>query len=95
MPLTLNRLDAPLDPRYQLRKKGKGVILLKKNLIGTMIKGHRHSLGLTQIQFVELCNATEPTALRICHQSNLSRYESGKNMPPADMFMKIMTLGEE
>ena len=65
------------------------------NKIGIMIKEHRKALDLTQIEFVKMFNETEPIALRICHQSNLSRYESGKNMPPADIFLKIMRLGQE
>ena len=65
------------------------------NKIGIMIKEHRKTLGLTQIQFVKMFNETEPIALRVAHQSNLSRYESGVNMPPADIFLKIMGLGNQ
>jgi transcriptional regulator with XRE-family HTH domain len=61
--------------------------------VGQLIKSKRDRLRLSQEQFIRLFNSTNPKALRIAHQANLSRYECGRRMPSAGIFLKIMQLG--
>lgn len=57
--------------------------------IAVMVRTAREKTGLTQERFcAEVC-ASEPTSIRI-HRRDLSKYENGRNMPPADKFVKIL-----
>jgi transcriptional regulator with XRE-family HTH domain len=59
--------------------------------VAQVIRTARRQTGLTQAQFCAYICASEPTKIRIV-RSDLSKYESGRNMPPADKFIKIMRL---
>lgn len=49
------------------------------------IKTVRKQLGLTQAEFARMLN--------IC-KSNISKYENGQIMPPADVYLTIKKLGQ-
>lgn len=61
--------------------------------VAGMIRTAREKTGLTQERFcAEIC-ACEPRSIRI-NRRDLSKYESGRNMPPANKFVKILRVSE-
>jgi len=58
------------------------------------IRRIRADLGLTQEQFCDLFNLSEPPAGTLT-QGALSLYESGAQTPLADKLLKIQALGQK
>ena len=59
--------------------------------IGESIRKPRRALDLTQEQLVDLFNNSAPFELRLS-RNNLSKYETGDVMPPADKYLKLMSI---
>lgn len=57
------------------------------------IRRARRNARMTQEDFCRLMCSVEPTAVTISRR-DLSKYETGKNVPPADKFLKIMRVSK-
>ncbi len=53
----------------------------------------RKQANMTQEGFCKLLCSVEPTAITITRR-DLSKYETGKNVPPADKFLKILRVSK-
>lgn len=64
---------------------------METNRIGQDIRKARRSLGLSQSVFLRLYNHSVEPRHRIT-QATLSRYETGSVIPPADKYIRLLSL---
>lgn len=61
--------------------------------VAEIIRIARQQTGLTQEQFCAMIGAAKPFCIQISRR-NLSKYETGENIPPADKYLKILRVSE-
>lgn len=65
-----------------------------KQDVATGIRRARDRTGLSQIGFCRLLAEAEPVEVRVS-RGDLSKYEIGLNMPPADKYLKVLRVSEQ
>jgi transcriptional regulator with XRE-family HTH domain len=61
--------------------------------IAVTVRNARYRTKLTQEKFCAFLRSAEPTSIQVTRR-DLSKYETGKNVPPADKFLKIIRVSE-
>lgn len=62
--------------------------------IAIVVRNARKRTKLSQAGFCDELQKAKPTSIQVSRR-DLSKYETGRNVPPADKFLKILRLSEK